>query len=49
MRVRHNDSEKAEDIFCDRRRFLAKVKGFIKPMIGIIIVCLAIKYIIQYF
>jgi phage FluMu protein Com len=27
MKVRHNDTEKAEDIFCDCRRFLAKVKG----------------------
>jgi hypothetical protein len=27
MKVRYNDTEKAEDIFCDCRRFLAKVKG----------------------
>lgn len=27
MRVRHNDAENVEEIFCDCRRFLAKVKG----------------------
>lgn len=27
MKVRFNDSERTKEIFCDCRRFLAKVKG----------------------
>jgi chromate transport protein ChrA len=31
MKVRHNDSEKTKEIFCDCRRFLAKVTAFGGP------------------